>query len=24
MAGINYIEHQVTWCQFYVNESVTR
>jgi len=23
-AGINYIEQQVTRCQFYLNESVTR
>jgi len=24
LAGINYIEQQVTQCQFYLNESVTR
>jgi len=23
LAGINYIEQQVAWCQFYLNESVT-
>jgi len=27
LAGVNYIDQQVTWsswCQFYLNESVTR
>jgi len=24
LSGINYIEQQVTGCQFYLNESVTR
>jgi len=24
LAGINYIEQQMTCCQFYLNESITR
>jgi len=24
LAGINYIEQQVTWCKFYLNESIMR
>jgi len=24
LAGVNYIEQQVTWCQFDLNESVTQ
>jgi len=23
LAGVNYIEQQVTWCQFYLNENAT-